>query len=90
MKATTVTVRYTKADMDAVSDNPEWTAETTARAMSFEEAFPDIRVRRGPQKGPTKTQVTLRLDQRVIDHFKATGSGWQSRLNDALVKAAGL
>lgn len=39
---------------------------------------------RGPNKLPTKTQVTLRLDQDVLAAFKATGKGWQSRINDVL------
>ena len=42
---------------------------------------------RGPQKAPTKKQVTLRLDKDVIDRFRATGSGWQGRINEALRKA---
>jgi uncharacterized protein (DUF4415 family) len=84
-------VGYTQADMEAVSDNREWTEGTAARAKSFDEAFPDIARRvRGRQKAPTKKQVTLRLDARVIEHFKATGEGWQSRMNEALKKAAGL
>ena len=82
---------YGKADMKAVSDNPAWTKATTARAKSFDEAFPDIARRaRGPQKAPTKTQITLRLDARVVAHFKATGEGWQRRINEALKKAAGI
>ena len=31
-----------------------------------------------------KTQVTLRLDTEVLNKFKATGAGWQSRINKAL------
>lgn len=42
---------------------------------------------RGLQRAPTKKQVTLRLDPEVIDKFRATGRGWQARMNDAL-KAA--
>ena len=42
---------------------------------------------RGPQKAPTKDQVTLRLDHDVVEHFKAAGNGWQSRINAALRKA---
>jgi uncharacterized protein (DUF4415 family) len=34
-----------------------------------------------------KSMVTLRLDPDVLAKFKATGAGWQSRINDAL-KAA--
>jgi uncharacterized protein (DUF4415 family) len=80
-------IGYTEADLKAVSDNPDWTAATTVRSRSFDETFPDIAGRvRGRQKAPTKKQITLRLDQRVIDHFKARGNGWQSRINDALKK----
>ena len=43
-----------------------------------------IRKGRGPQLDPRKKQVTIRLDEEVIDYFKADGSGWQTRLNDAL------
>lgn len=41
---------------------------------------------RGKQKAPTKEQVTLRLDKEIIEHFKAQGKGWQTRLNDALLE----
>ena len=36
-----------------------------------------------------KEQVSLRLDQDVLDHFRAGGPGWQDRINTALRKAAG-
>jgi uncharacterized protein (DUF4415 family) len=36
-----------------------------------------------------KEQVTLRIDQDVLEHFQATGPGWQDRINEALRKAAG-
>ncbi len=39
---------------------------------------------RGPQKAPTKEQVTLRLDGEVLAHFRHGGRGWQTRLSDAL------
>lgn len=42
---------------------------------------------RGPQKHPTKDQVTLRLDHDVVEYFKATGDGWQTRINAALREA---
>ena len=41
---------------------------------------------RGSQKSPTKKQITLRLDERVINHYRAQGYGWQSRINDDLKK----
>lgn len=36
-----------------------------------------------------KEQVTLRIDQDVLEHFQAGGPGWQDRINEALRKAAG-
>ena len=41
---------------------------------------------RGPQVSPIKQQVTLRLDRDVLDTFRATGAGWQGRINAALHK----
>ena len=39
---------------------------------------------RGPQKAPTKQLVSLRLSPDVIAFFKEGGSGWQTRLDQAL------
>ena len=36
-----------------------------------------------------KEQVTLRLDQDVLEFFQEGGPGWQDRINEALRKAAG-
>lgn len=36
-----------------------------------------------------REQVTLRIDQDVLDHFREGGPGWQDRINEALRKAAG-
>jgi uncharacterized protein (DUF4415 family) len=42
-------------------------------------------LRRGrPLGSGTKVQVTLRIDEDVVEKFKASGSGWQTRINDAL------
>lgn len=45
---------------------------------------------RPPLREQPKRQVTLRLDPEVIDRFREGGPGWQSRINEALRKAAGL
>ena len=39
---------------------------------------------RGPQKQPTKVSVTARYSPEVIAYFRATGKGWQSRMDAAL------
>jgi uncharacterized protein (DUF4415 family) len=36
-----------------------------------------------------KEQVSLRIDQDVLEYFQEGGPGWQERINDALRKAAG-
>ena len=74
-------------------DNPEWTEADFAAAKSgdaipahIREAFPRGR---GRPKGSAKQLVSLRIDHNVLDSFRACGPGWQSRINDALRKAAG-
>lgn len=39
---------------------------------------------RGPQKSPTKVATTIRLSPDVMEAFKATGAGWQTRMDAAL------
>ena len=76
-------------------DNPEWTEEDFARARPISE-FPELAAafvsakKRGRPAGSTKEQVALRIDKDVIEHFRADGPGWQSRMNRALRAAAGL
>jgi uncharacterized protein (DUF4415 family) len=36
-----------------------------------------------------REQVTLRIDQDVLEYFREGGPGWQDRINEALRKAAG-
>jgi len=88
---------YTEADLAEVMDHAEWTRDDFRKARPAREVLPqsffdelEKRRARGPQKAPTKKQLSLRLDQDVVDTFRATGPGWQSRINAALRKAAGL
>ena len=39
---------------------------------------------RGPQKTPTKERISIRLSRDVVDTFRATGEGWQTRMDAAL------
>lgn len=39
---------------------------------------------RGKNKAPTKEQVVIRYDADILNAFRATGKGWQTRMNDAL------
>ena len=69
-------------------DAPELTEEWFASAtlMHGEKV-----VRRGGRpRGSDKEQVTLRIDKAVLTHFRASGAGWQTRMNEALRTVAGI
>lgn len=42
------------------------------------------RIARGRPIGSDKTQIALRVDNDVLNTFKQTGKGWQTRMNNAL------
>lgn len=77
-------------------DAPEATEDQLAQAQPFTEAFPALaetmRKNAGgrPKADNPKVAVSLRLDQDVVAQFKASGPGWQTRMNRALREAAGL
>ena len=49
------------------------------------ERFAQATVRRGrPPIANPKVSTTIRLSPDVVEHFKAGGRGWQTRINDAL------
>ena len=58
--------------------------------MSFAEAHPELigALRKSlggrPKLEKPKKAVNIRLDQDVVEKFRATGPGWQSRINDIL------
>jgi uncharacterized protein (DUF4415 family) len=69
-------------------DLPEITDEMLARA---ELRIGNKVIRRGrPPKANAKQAVKLRLDPDVLAHFRKSGSGWQTRINDTLRRAAKL
>jgi len=39
---------------------------------------------RGPQRTPTKERITIRLSRDVVERFRASGDGWQTRVDAAL------
>lgn len=46
------------------------------------------RARGRPTQEIKKEPISIRLDSRVLEAFKATGDGWQTRMNDALLEYA--
>jgi uncharacterized protein (DUF4415 family) len=79
-------------------ENPELTDEQLAKGRPFRDAFPDLAVsierekaKRGrPKVESPREQISVRLDPEIVQHYKATGKGWQSRMNDDLRKVVGI
>ena len=80
------------AGMASDPDNPEWTAQDFAQAKPASEALPSAlydalvakRPRGRPKAEQTKQALTVRYDADIVAAFKATGKGWQTRMNEAL------
>lgn len=77
-------------------DAPEWT-EQMFRDAAYYKGDKLVRPAKGaltqpgrPPKENPKKLVSLRLDPDVIEKFRATGKGWQSRINAELRKALGI
>ena len=73
-----------QSDPDTFELDDEW----FARARPASEVHPQV-VRRhqqmhGGRRSSAKERVTIHLDEDITAHFRATGPGWQARLNDML------
>lgn len=79
-----------QAQIDADPDDAEATDDQLAQAKPFADAFPELaqtlRKSAGgrPRSENPKVPVSIRLDREVVEKFRATGPGWQSRINEAL------
>ena len=83
--------RDTKPSWNDPDEAPEWSDEVFARAEIavggniVRQASGTLTRRGRPPIGEVaKQQVTLRLAPNVIEHFKAAGAGWQTRINAVL------
>ena len=82
----------TKSGRTLILPTPEEDAQITAAALTDPDNLPltdaelsQFKPMRGrPLGSGKKEQVTLRLDTEILEQFKATGNGWQTRINDAL------
>jgi uncharacterized protein (DUF4415 family) len=77
------------------SDYVEWTEERFDRSVGFNELPEGLRTKlaavqkasrgkRGPQKAPAKELISVRLSPDVLSALRATGDGWQARIDDTL------
>lgn len=76
------------------NDNPAWSAKNFCQTRPAPEVLPHIfskartksllTPRGRPKADVPKVRVGIRLSQEVIDHFKASGDDWQTRIDAAL------
>ncbi len=58
-----------------------------AREWFAEQGMPMPKLGRPPAE-KTKQSVTIRIDGDVVDYFKASGPGWQTRMHEVLAREA--
>lgn len=72
------------------ADNPEWTDADVQNAMPFSGLPKALQAKLGtigrgrPKAAVTKERITIRLSPDVAQSFRATGAGWQTRIDAAL------
>ena len=81
--------RASKSTWVDPDDAPELTEEWFAKADLYEGGK---LIRKGgrPKSDNPKEAVNIRLDADLVAHYRASGPGWQSRMNDALRRSAKL
>ena len=73
-------------DGDAARDEP-WDRAVVTPGGGVTDTLSELRSargQRGPQKNPRKTATAIRLSPEVMEFFKASGRGWQTRIDEAL------
>jgi len=58
-------------------------ADADTYALSGKE-FAQIKRMGRPRATVTKERITIRLTREVVERFRATGDGWQTRVDEAL------
>ncbi len=65
-------------------ENPEWTETMFSESKTATELFPHLIKKSKNESKISSTQVSLIIDYDIISVFRATGRGWQKRINNAL------
>ncbi len=68
---------------DTESDNYDPNDSQAVDAF-WDTAMIETVVRRGKNQRPTKEQIAIRLSPEVLAAFRASGKGWQTRMDEAL------
>ena len=71
-------------DPDAAELDSEWFSSARPAAEVVPEIVERARRGRGRQRTPTKERISIRLDADVLESYRTSGRGWQSRINEVL------
>lgn len=93
-KPTTTSGRFSPAEIaaakTAATEGPtskvkiDWNQGAITPGGGVAATIAHLRRTRGPNKRPAKEQVAIRLDQDLVGALRASGPGWQTRVNAAL------
>jgi uncharacterized protein (DUF4415 family) len=75
-----------KRSTPAIWNDPDDAVELTAEFFESADLYKGnkLQTRGRPKSATTKEPVKLRLDADVLAALRATGDGWQTRINDTL------
>jgi uncharacterized protein (DUF4415 family) len=78
-------------NLDLDLDNPDWTAADFASARPTRDVMPELaewyNLTCNSRKSAAEMVVSVRLDRDVVEALRASGRGWQGRVNEILRKA---
>ena len=90
----TTSVHFSPAEIEAAKaaalalppgkSRTDWSKATVTSGGGVAATVAELRRTRGPNKKPAKEQVAIRLDQEVVGALRASGNGWQTRVNTIL------
>jgi uncharacterized protein (DUF4415 family) len=93
-KQMTSSVRFGAAEIAAAKDvaparssgkaRIDWSEGAVTPGGGVAATSANLRRTRGPNKKPAKEQVAIRLDREMVGALRASGPGWQTRVNAAL------
>jgi uncharacterized protein (DUF4415 family) len=70
---------------NSASSDPVFDDAPDLSTPYWQERFAKAPVQRGrPKSEHPKVSTTIRLSPEVVEHFRAGGPGWQSRIDEAL------
>jgi uncharacterized protein (DUF4415 family) len=79
-------------------ENPEWTNEDFSRARPARDVLPGlfgakiaaemVKPRGRPKSANSKVAISLRVAPDVLERWKASGAGWQTRMAESLKRHA--